>query len=807
MAKIKHNNFMDTVDEVFSEAKKEGVLHLYAEGRTFNGRTIEIKGRERFHFGTTGYLGLEQDERLKNEAIEAIKNYGTQFPLSKSYISHPLYRTLEEKVEQMYGIPAIIAKNSTLGHLGVIPSLIRDEDGVILDHQVHWSVQNACQLLKLRGIPVEMIRHNNLTMLEDKIIEMRNKCNKIWYMADGVYSMYGDFAPIPELLKLSEKYPCLHFYFDDVHGMSWKGKNGTGYVMDTLGELPENVVIMATLSKTFGASGAIFLCSDNKLREKIRIFGGPLTFSAQLEPASVGAAIASAKIHLSPEIEVLQKDLKNKIDWMNAKIEEFKLPLICKNEAPVFFLGTAAPVTGFNLVNKMLNEGFYLNLGIYPAVPIKNTGLRITISRHNTIDDIVALTEALAYNYPKALEETNMTMFKIGRSFGKPEFQKGETSPTQVNENLKLELYHSIHQIDQNLWNEYMSGKNMFDALGMVFLENAFKEASEPEHKTEFIYAIVKDHENKVVVMTFFTYGLWKEDMLATDSISLRFEEKRKENPYYMTTKVLGMGSLFTEGEHCYVNTKHPMATQAFQILLDTAEKMYHDKEANMLALRDFEVDNVLNKSILDHGFFKIEMPESCISEIGHWNNHDEFINQLSTRSRKHFKKEVEPFEKEFIVEVKNELVETELKKAYELYKNVKNKNLAVNTFTMPYRVFIEMNKHINWEFILLRLKNNPEKHIAGVMFCYKNIGKNYVPEWIGMDYELGANFGVYRQLLYQTIKRAKELNCDRIDFGITASFEKKKLGAEVIPKVAYIQARDNYSLELMGMIQNENKK
>lgn len=317
MAKIRHNNFIDTVDGVFSEAKKDGVLHLYAEGETLNGRNITVAGRSLLHFGTTGYLGLEQDGRLKQAAIAAIQNYGTQFPLSKSYISHPLYAELESKIGQMYGIPPIIMKNSTLGHLGVIPTLVRDGDAVILDHQVHWSVQNACQLLKLRGIPVEMVRHSRLDMLEDLVRRLSTKAGTIWYMADGVYSMYGDYAPVDALLELSRRYPQLHLYFDDVHGMSWKGHNGTGFIFDSLGQLPENAVVVSTLSKTFGASGATFFCTDAKLREKIRNFGGPLTFSAQLEPASVAAAIASADIHLSPEITELQKGLASKTSLFN----------------------------------------------------------------------------------------------------------------------------------------------------------------------------------------------------------------------------------------------------------------------------------------------------------------------------------------------------------------------------------------------------------------------------------------------------------------------------------------------------------
>lgn len=213
MAKIKHNNFIDTVDEMLAMAKNEGTIHLYAEDKILSGRILQINGKALFHFATTSYLGLEYDNRLKAAAISAITKYGTQFPLSKTYLSHPLYHELETKIEAMYGVPGIVTKYSTLGHFAVIPAAIRDEDGVLLDHQVHWSVQNACQLLKLRGIPVEMIRHNNLQMLEDKIKELSSKCKKIWYMADGVYSMFGDYAPITDLLELCKKYAQLQLYF------------------------------------------------------------------------------------------------------------------------------------------------------------------------------------------------------------------------------------------------------------------------------------------------------------------------------------------------------------------------------------------------------------------------------------------------------------------------------------------------------------------------------------------------------------------------------------------------------------------
>jgi 7-keto-8-aminopelargonate synthetase-like enzyme len=809
MAKIKHNNFIDTVDEVISGAKKEGVLHLYTEDKILNGRTLQIKGQKMFHFGTTGYLGLEQDVRLKEAAIAAIHNYGTQFPLSKTYISNPLYNELESKIEKMYGIPPIITKNSTLGHLAVIPTVVRDEDGVILDHQVHWSVQNACQLLKIRGIPVEMIRHSNLNMLEDKIKYLATRCNKIWYMADGVYSMFGDFAPIQELMELCKKYPQLHLYFDDVHGMSWRGKNGTGYVLDILKTLPDNVLLFGTLSKTFGASGATLLCTDNRLREKIKNFGGPLTFSAQLEPASVAAAIASADIHLSPEITVLQSDLSEKIEYFKSLLKKTALPMIALNNSPVFFLGTAMPLTAYKLVQRLFNEGFYVNPAIYPAVPIKNTGIRITLSRHNQKEEIKALVEAMEYHFPKALEESGNSLHKVMKAFGIEAINQAHEG-LEKETVLQLQCETSIEKINKQNWNELLGKQSTFDWEGLCFLENTFTNLDCPENNWDFHYYIIKDQKGIPVLATFFTYGIWKDDMLAPESVSLQLEEKRKQNPLYLTSKVLGMGSLFTEGNHCYINKTHPLAEKAVILLLEQIETLYHKLDADMLVLRDFEEDEELNRIFHNQGFLKINMPETCIIKNNKWDSIEEFSTTLSPRSRKHFIKEILPFEQAFDIVIKEQLSAEEAEQGHKLYQNVKNNNHAINTFTYPIEVFQKMGNHPQWEFILLYLKNKEKEEITnpfvGILFCYKNTAHTYVPALIGMDYSYAKEFQLYRQLLFQAIKRAKQLNLTKIDFGVSATFEKRKLGATVIPKVAYIQARDNFSMELMGTLQNEDK-
>ena len=178
----------------------------------------------------------------------------------------------------------------------------------------------------------------------------------------------------------------------------------------------------------------------------------------------------------------------------------------------------------------------------------------------------------------------------------------------------------------------------------------------------------------------------------------------------------------------------------------------------------------------------------------------------MSLRSRKHFKKEIEPFEKFYDVVIKDKLSSVEISRAYELYNNVKDNNYAINTFRYTQEIFENMNESNNWEFIILSLKVDTENPFVGVMFCYKNNHHTYVPELIGMDYKWAKEYQLYRQLLFQTIKRANALQYKKIDFGESASFEKRKLGARIIPKVAYVQARDNYAMELMNTLQNDYK-
>ncbi len=806
MAKIRHNNILDTIDSVLSVSKKNGIIHLHAEDETLDGHSLTFKGQQVLHFGTCGYLGLEHHPLVKQGAIEAIQRYGTQFPMSRTYVSNPLYAELEHLIRSMYHVPAVISKNCTLAHLTTIPSIIGQSDLIILDHQVHASVQEAVKRMLGQGVAVEMIRHNNLEMLENYILKHRSKYDRIWYMADGVYSMYGDFAPIKELIALADKYEQLYLYIDDAHGMSWAGKHGTGYVMSQMNDrLYRKMVLTANLGKAFGACGGLSLLPNEEWYNKVNNFGGPLTFSVQIEPATLGAAIASAKIHLSTEITYLQEELQQKIAYFNVLLKNTTLPLVHVSNSPIFFIGTGTMEMGNYLVQLLLKDGIYVNLATFPAVPAKNIGIRITISVNNTYHDIDELVNCLQINFVKAIEATGQTLDKIKRAFKMKVQERVNLNLPEplINKtgSLKIKTYTSIADIAPEFWNKHLGKRGMFDWNGLYFLENAFKGHNAPEHDWSFYYYQVENAEGEVVLLTFLVTALHKEDIFSRVSVSKVIEQERELNPMYMTSMGVIMGSLFTEGNHLYLNRESPDWKNAFKLFLEELYIIQDKYKASNIMLRDFDAGDLeLDEFMVEQGFVKADMPESCVVTRLNWQTESEFMDILTKENRRNFNRYVKRYEHYYDVEVHEQLEEEVLKHAIKLFRNVQEKNLGINIFQFPDEIFYQMNTDSHWEFITLRLKpeyGNEAMPVA-VCFCHKNAAKVYSFMLTGLDYNYTHTHGAYRQALLSIVKRANALGYEKASLGISATLEKKRVGARPYPKVAYFQTKDNYALEMM---------
>lgn len=812
MAKINHNNSLDTIDELFTDAKNRGIMHLVSNISAFSERKLPIFNRELLNFGTCGYLGLELEQRLKDGAIDYTQRYGTQYGISRGFLSSGNNEQLEDYLSMMFDGQKVLTYSSTSSaHISVIPTLIQHEDAVILDQQVHMSVQTAAQTLRQKGVPIEMIRHSNLEMLERQIEHFSKKQKKIWYLIDGVYSMYGDTAPMESLIRLMDKYEQLHIYVDDAHGMSWHGKNGTGFVNSKAAKHPK-VMLMTTMGKGFGVTGGMAVFPDKEMYRRVRVFGGPLVYSHPLAPPIIGAAIASAKIHLSDDIYIFQKELRDNIDYANQLLSQTDITIISDPLTPIKFLAMGQPKVTGNMVKRLLNDGFFVSPALFPAVSMKNSGVRISISRQVRKNEIKDFVDALAFHYPEVLAEEGKTMDDVRKAFKIKVIStiendlKGRSVSSLggniLSESFEIQEENTIKNINKEEWNELLGKNGSFDWEGLLSLEDVFRNNLKPEENWDFYYFVIRDINKKPVLATFFTSSILKDDMLALESVSLQIEEKRKSDPYYLTSKTLTMGSMLTEGHHYFIDRTHSNWKEALHLLLEKTAKIQESIQANTLLLRDFDKEDVELKEIFfKEGFAPINMPNSNIITNVKWDTRDDLLKLVSVRNRKNIRNEVFKHEDAFEIEYKKELTEEEAAYYYNLYLNVEERNRGFNMFNYPKRILNRLSKHPNWEFIVLKLKpeydSRPERKALAVVWCY--VTKTHSsPMIMGMDYAFNKEFKVYKQAMYQILRRAGMLNIPTVYMGLSADFEKRKYGAVQQERVAYMQTKDNYNMEVI---------
>jgi 7-keto-8-aminopelargonate synthetase-like enzyme len=391
MAKLTRERKNNTVNRLVGEAQQQGLVCNRAQSA--NGPTCRIGGKEFENFASCSYMALESHPALLAGAARALEQYGTQFSFSRVYLESPLYQELEELLDRITGRTTLVAASTTLAHLSAIPVLVNDDDVVLIDQFAHASLHLATELLK--GTLVERIRHNRMDVLEDKLKEHTKPGQRVWYICDGVYSMLGDFADFAALRELLVRYPQLHLYVDDAHAVSWTGKHGRGAALDELGD-SERVVVALSLNKAFSGAGGALALPGGELRERIRRCGGTMVFSGPIQPPMLGASVASAKLHLDPGFGALQAELGARLRAADAAITRYGLVVASKDATPIFMVQFDAAERARRAVRDMMARGFYCSVSTFPAVPMDRPSLRFTVSRHNDLNDVPRLVEALA---------------------------------------------------------------------------------------------------------------------------------------------------------------------------------------------------------------------------------------------------------------------------------------------------------------------------------------------------------------------------------------------------------------------------
>ncbi|MFZ5890335.1 MAG: aminotransferase class I/II-fold pyridoxal phosphate-dependent enzyme [Myxococcota bacterium] len=384
------------IEAAASLLQSGNLLHRIAEDDRLDGRSITLDGRRLVNFGSCSYLGLETDTRLKAAACEAVLRYGTQFSSSRTYISAPLYREFQEVVSAMVGgLPVVIAPTTSLGHLAALPVLVNERDAVLYDVNVHNSVQTLLPTLQQDGIHCEPVSHNRLDRMEERAHELARQHERIFYLCDGVYSMQGDTVDATQLFGVLNRNPKLWAYVDDAHGVGWTGRNGAGVVLGKTG-IHERMVVTLGWAKAGASAGAALVFPNAELARSVASCGSTMIFSGPMQPAQLGASIASARIFLSPEVSALQQDVETRMALFDAQATREGLSVRALGASPIRFIESGSEEGAIALASGLQAAGYFVNAAICPAVPRGRAGIRMMLTRQQTLEDVRGLVREIA---------------------------------------------------------------------------------------------------------------------------------------------------------------------------------------------------------------------------------------------------------------------------------------------------------------------------------------------------------------------------------------------------------------------------
>jgi 7-keto-8-aminopelargonate synthetase-like enzyme len=783
------------LDGMVSGAAARGLLMLTAEDRPLDGRSFHVAGRELVNFGSCSYLGLEHHPHITEAVGAAAKRYGSQFSASRTYVQAPGYPPLEERLREIFGGHVLVAPSTTLGHKIALPAIVAPQDAALLDHQVHHSVQRAADHLRAQTSTVKLLRHSDMDELEREIVAHARTHRHVWYLLDGLYSMFADVAPFEELERLLERHDQLRLYVDDAHGIGWAGERGRGLALERLG-VRERVVVAGSLNKSFAAAGGVLVFGTAELRRRARTLGGPMIFSGPIQPPMLAAALASAEIHLSPELPERQAALRERIDYCNALLEEHGLRPTSDARVPIRYVELGLPVDSEALMAALLDAGIYVNLGIFPAVPMKRSGLRFTLTNHLRLQDIELLVATLA----------ELAQARARSAAGAPDRRSAWTVTSTP---LRLEHHRSCEALPAREWDPMLGSRGTFSVAGLRLLEETFnEEATLPEDQWRWHYYLVRDARGRVLAATFFTAALWKQDMLDRAALSRRVERERLADSYFLTAQTFAMGSLLTEGDHLFLDRAGDWRG-ALDLLVETVGEHAAQEGAGTIVFRDLAAgDGELAAALSVRGFARVEMPaayaiDPLAADRAAW------LASLSYRSRRFQLREVMPFDSHFEVEVLRRGGRTpgdaELEHLYGLYRNVHARNHDLNTFPLPLQLFPRMLAHDCWELLLLYRTGEVSRRRPLAFAANFRGARHYVPLVVGLDYEHLHEHASYRQALSHSIMRALDHGAQFVPLGIGAGVEKRRFGATAHARCAFAQTDDHYSQELLAALDAES--
>lgn len=369
------------------KAKALGIYPYFRKIESEQDTEVYIGGKKVLMFGSNSYMGLTNHPKVKEAAIEAIKKYGTGCAGSP-FLNGTLdiHKELEAKLAAFVGKEdAMIYSTGFEVNLGVVSCVTGREDYVLLDEQDHASIIEGRRLSFSRAFKY---KHNDMESLEAQLQKCSPDKVKL-IVTDGVFSMEGDVANLPEIVRLAKKYDAT-VMVDEAHGIGVFGKQGRG-TCDHFGVSDDVDLIMGTFSKSFASLGGFIAC-DKSITNYLRHHSRSYIFTASITPASTAAASAALDIMMNePERQQHLWDLTHyALDGfrnMGCEIGNTSTPII-----PLFIRDNNKT---FAITRDLLEEGIFVNPVVSPAVASHDTLIRFSLMATHSKEQVTIALEKI----------------------------------------------------------------------------------------------------------------------------------------------------------------------------------------------------------------------------------------------------------------------------------------------------------------------------------------------------------------------------------------------------------------------------
>ena len=365
------------------EIKNLETRHLRRQLRTAESpsdTTITIEGCRFISMASNNYLGLANHPAVKQAAIEAIQHWGVGAGAAR-LISGTMtpHHQLEHDLARFKQVEAALTFGTGYTtNLGLIPALI-DQDGLILaDRYCHASLIEACRLAKAR---LRVFHHNDVEHLK-KLLKKRGRACPTLVVTEGVFSMDGDLAPLPDLLTICRQHEAT-LVIDDAHGTGVMGKNGRGTV-EHFGLNPQDLIQMGTLSKAIGTSGG-YIAGTAALKEYLINTSKAFIYTTAQPPAI--AAAASAAIQIIQNEPARLERLRTKRNALHAVLTDLGFQLT-DTQSPILPIIVKSPETALKMSQALYKAGVYVPAIRPPTVPKNSSRLRLTVSSEHTQEQL-----------------------------------------------------------------------------------------------------------------------------------------------------------------------------------------------------------------------------------------------------------------------------------------------------------------------------------------------------------------------------------------------------------------------------------